>query len=95
MTDEQRERKALFNKHIGQRVKALRLLAGLDQGELAERAGIQRTHLTRIESGKYDVAISTVQFIAEALGMTVDIVDGRLRDLAPLRQLETHGKNAT
>ena len=29
----------------------------------------------------------TIQQIAEALGMTVDIVDERLRDLAPLRVL--------
>jgi hypothetical protein len=33
------------------------------------------------------VAYVTIQQIAEALGMTVDIVDERLRDLAPIRVL--------
>lgn len=72
---------------IGQRVKALRLMAELSQDELAQRAGLQRTHIGRIEGGKYAVNIETLQAIAEALGMTVDIVDERLRDLAPLKKL--------
>ena len=38
---------------IGQRVKALRLMAELSQDELAQRAGLQRTHIGRIEGGKY------------------------------------------
>ena len=72
---------------IGQRVKALRLLADLSQDELAQRAGLQRTHIGRIEGGKYAVNIETLQAIAEALGMTVDIIDPKLADLAPLRTL--------
>lgn len=42
---------------------------------------------SRIETGKYAVTLETIQAIAEALGMTVDIVDERLRDLAPLKVL--------
>ena len=72
---------------IGQRVKALRLMAELSQDELAQRAGLQRTHIGRIEGGKYAVNIETLQAIAEALGMTVDLIDPKLADLAPLRTL--------
>ena len=72
---------------IGQRVKALRLMAELSQDELAQRAGLQRTHIGRIEGGKYAVNIETLQAIAEALGMTVDIIDPKLQDLAPLKTL--------
>ena len=72
---------------IGQRVKALRLMAELSQDELAQRAGLQRTHIGRIEGGKYAVNIETLQAIAEALGMTVDIIDPKLADLAPLKRL--------
>ena len=72
---------------IGQRVKALRLLADLSQDELAQRAGLQRTHIGRIEGGKYAVNIETLQAIAESLGMTVDIIDPGLQDLAPLKRL--------
>ena len=72
---------------IGQRVKALRLMTELSQDELAQRAGLQRTHIGRIEGGKYAVNIETLQAIAEALGMTVDIIDPALQDLAPLKRL--------
>jgi transcriptional regulator with XRE-family HTH domain len=72
---------------IGQRIATLRKLAGLTQEELAGRAGLQRTHVSRIEAGKYAVTLEVVQAIANALGMTVDIVDTRLADLAPLKTL--------
>ena len=76
-----------IRQRIGQRIATLRKLAGLSQEQLAERAGIGRGHLSRIEAGKYEVTLWIVQAIAEALGMTVDIIDERLRDLAPLRVL--------
>ena len=87
MTEEQKEQKTAFNQRIGQRIATLRKLAGLSQEQLSERAGLQRTHVSRIEAGKYDVTAFTVQLIAEAIGMTVDIIDTRLADLAPLKTL--------
>ena len=84
MTDEQKQR---TRERIGQRIAALRKLAGMSQDQLALRAGLQRTHVSRIEAGKYAVTLETIQAIAEALYMTVDIVDDRLTDLAPLKTL--------
>lgn len=84
MTEEQKQN---TRDRIGLRIMTLRKMQELSQDELARRAGIQRTHLSRIEAGKYAVTLETIQAIAEALGMTVDIVDERLRDLAPLRVL--------
>ena len=69
------------------RVMAMRKLKGWSQEELALRAGLQRTHVSRIEAGKYAVTLETIQAIAEALGMTVDIIDPGLQDLAPLARL--------
>lgn len=66
---------------IGQRVASLRKLAGLTQEELAVRAGLQRTHIGRIEDGRYGVNVETLQAIAEAMGMTVDLVEPQLADL--------------
>lgn len=66
---------------IGQRVASLRKLAGLTQEELAVRAGLQRTHIGRIEDGRYGVNMETLQAIAEAMGMTVDLVEPQLADL--------------
>ena len=88
MTDEQKKQfKNAFNARIGQRIASLRKLAGLSQEQLSERAGLQRTHVSRIEAGKYDVTGWVLQAIAEAIGMTVDIIDPKLADLAPLKTL--------
>lgn len=88
MTYEEKEAKRQKTRdRIGLRIASLRKMQGLTITQLAERAGIQRTHLSRIEAGKYAVTLETIQAIAEALGMTVDIVDERLRDLALLKTL--------
>ena len=88
MTDEQKQQlKDEFNTRIGQRIAQLRKLSGMSQEELSELAGLQRTHVSRIEAGKYDVTGWVLQAIAEALGMTVDIIDPRMADLAPLKTL--------
>ena len=85
--EEKEQQRQQMRERIGARVKALRLMAGLSQDELAQRAGLQRTHIGRIEGGKYSVNIETLQAIAEAFGMTVDIIDPRLSDLAPMKTL--------
>jgi transcriptional regulator with XRE-family HTH domain len=85
MTEEQKQQ---TRERIGRRIAALRKLAGLSQEQLSERAGLQRTHVSRIEAGKYAVTLETIQAIAEGLGMTVDIIDPALADLAPLKRLQ-------
>ena len=84
MTDEQKQQ---TRDRIGLRIMALRKLAGLTQEQLSERAGLQRAHIAKIERGKYAVTFETIQAIAEAIGMTVDIIDQRLSGLSPLRTL--------
>ena len=75
-------------QRMGQRITALRKLAGISQQELADRAGLTRQHIGSIERGELvNVAYVTIQQIAEALQMTVDIVDPALADLAPLKRL--------
>ena len=84
MTEEQKQQ---TRDRIGQRIATLRKLAGMSQEQLSERAGLQRTHVSRIEAGKYAVTLETIQAIAEALGMMVDIIDPKLADLAPMKAL--------
>ena len=86
MTDEQKQQ---VRERIGGRVATLRKLKGMTQDQLAQEAGLQRTHVNRIEAGKYAVTIDVVQAIAQVLGMTVDLIDPALQDLAPLRKLNT------
>jgi len=80
---------------MGQRITALRKREGISQQGLADRAGITRQHIGRIENGELpNVANVTIQQIAEALGMTVDIIDPKLADLAPLKRMTPPIKGA-
>ena len=82
-------------QRMGQRITALRKLEGISQQELADRAGLTRQHIGRIEKGELvSVAYVTIQQIAEALGMAVDITDPALTDLAPLKRLTPPIKGA-
>lgn len=84
MTDEQKQQ---TRERIGQRIAALRNVAGLTQAQLADKAGMQRSHISRIEAGSLAVTLESIEAIAQALGMTVDLIDPRLADLAPLEKL--------
>ena len=61
-------------QRIGQRIADLRKQHGLTQQDLANLTGMQRNHISRIESGKYSVGFDTLQLIAEQFDMKVDIV---------------------
>ena len=75
-------------QRMGQRITILRKMKDMSQQELADRAGLTRQHIGRIEKGELvSVAYVTIQQIAEALDLTVDIIDPKLADLAPLKTL--------
>ena len=75
-------------QRMGQRITVLRKMKDMSQQELADRAGLTRQHIGRIEKGELvSVAYVTIQQIAEALDLTVDIIDPSLADLAPLKRL--------
>ena len=84
MTEQQKQQ---TRDRIGLRIASLRKMHGLTITELAARACLDRGHVSRIEAGKYAVTLETIETIAQALGMTVDIVDPKLTDLAPLKSL--------
>lgn len=60
---------------IGQRIAELRKSHGITQEELSVMSGLQRTHISRIEAGKYAVTIDTLSAIAEQLGCQVDLIE--------------------
>ena len=71
---------------IGQRIADLRKTiewtdgagirrTGMTQAELAARTGLQRSHIARLEAGKYGATIDVLSAIAGALGVTVDFVE--------------------
>ena len=78
------EQKQATRDRIGMRIANLRNAKGWTQAELSARAGLQRTHVSRIEAGKYAVTLESIQAIAEAFGMTVDIIDPQLTGLVKI-----------
>ena len=80
MTEQEKQQ---VRDRIGMRISFLRKMAGLTKEQLAERAGLRSSNIERIEAGRYAVNINTLQAIAEALGMTVDIVEKNSVDLKP------------
>ncbi len=58
-------------RSFGLRIKEMRGLHGLTQEELAERSGLFRTYLSRIESGLANPALTVLYQIAGALGVAV------------------------
>ena len=66
--------KELQRQRIGQRIAEIRKAQGITQQDLADRTGIQRNHISRIEQGRYSVGFDTLQLIAEAMGGKVEII---------------------
>jgi transcriptional regulator with XRE-family HTH domain len=53
---------------LGRALLALRKRAGMTQSEVAERAGTDDTHVSRVERGQFDVRWTTSRRLLEALG---------------------------
>jgi transcriptional regulator with XRE-family HTH domain len=53
------------------KIKALRAKQGLTQDELAERSGLNRVHLYRLETGQQSITLRTMKLIADALEVRV------------------------
>jgi DNA-binding XRE family transcriptional regulator len=56
---------------LGERIKRLRVQAGLSQEQLAKRSGINRVTLARIELGEHSPRMDTLRAIARGLGCDV------------------------
>ena len=54
---------------LGQRLRALRLSAGLTQAELARRTGIHRPNIARVEAGRHTPSLETLARLAAAIGV--------------------------
>lgn len=60
-------------RRIGEQIRARRLGEGLTQKQLAARAGITQTVISRVESGAGNPTLGLLEDIACALGSTVDV----------------------
>ena len=58
---------------IGEEVRRLREERGLSQRELAERMGASQSVIARLEAGAVEPTIATLDRVAAALGVELDI----------------------
>lgn len=58
---------------IGQRIAELRKEKGLTQIELADCSQLTQRHISRIESGRYNLTVDLLAKVAEGLGCKIDI----------------------
>ena len=64
-------------EHIGIRIKALREERNMSQTQLAIKTGYtDRTSISKIESGKIDIAQTKLSVFAQALGTSVETLMG-------------------
>lgn len=56
---------------VAERIKKIRKKKGITQEQLAERAGLNRTHLYRLETGRQSMTLRTLKIIADALDVRV------------------------
>lgn len=61
-----------FPVRLGRRLSELREKRGLSQTQLADTAGIGRTHLSQIENGAVAARIDTLYAIAQALELKLE-----------------------
>ena len=62
---------AVSSERLGDRVRALRRGAGLTLNELAERAGVSRAMLSKVERGEKNPTLVVAARVAEGLGVTL------------------------
>lgn len=58
-------------KRIGKNIRILRIERDIAQEELAARAGVHRTHMTKIEGGHANASVLTLHRIARGLGVPI------------------------
>jgi transcriptional regulator with XRE-family HTH domain len=63
-------------KRMAMKLKKIRQERQLTQEQLAERAGVTREYIARLEAGRYDPSLSTIEKLAKALRVKVNDLVG-------------------
>jgi transcriptional regulator with XRE-family HTH domain len=58
-------------RQMGRRLRKLRIAKKLSQARVAKRADLSREYVNKIEAGRYDPPLSTINALAKALGVPV------------------------
>lgn len=81
---------------FGARIRALRAEQGMTQEDLAERCGLFRTYMSRIETGQGNPTLTMIHALAVSLGVPVThlFAEGEQADapVAPRGQRASRGR---
>lgn len=58
-----------FTRRFAERLRDIRTAKGMSQEQLADEAGIHRTHVSLIERNRRSVRLETLERLAKALGV--------------------------
>ena len=58
-------------RQMGKALKRIREAKGLSQAAVAKRARLTREYVNKLEAGRYDPPLSTINALARALGVPV------------------------
>ena len=69
---------------VGERLRAARERVGLTLDQTAERSGLSKAHLSRLESAERQPSIAALLALSEALGTPVSVLLGESQEPSPL-----------
>lgn len=69
-------------RYFGSAVRRHRELLRLSQEELADRAGLDRSYIGRIERAEQNASLISLQRISQALGSDLDVMFATARQIA-------------
>jgi transcriptional regulator with XRE-family HTH domain len=64
----------LASQVVGEHLRAARIEMGLKQSEVAQRLGATAPYVSNVEAGRVNLTIGQVFRIADAIGVTVDLI---------------------
>jgi transcriptional regulator with XRE-family HTH domain len=73
---------------IGEQIKRIRTAKGLSQKEVTMTAKLDKAQYSRIENGKTDPSVSTVERIAQALGVTLSELFAKPDELKDVHSID-------
>src|SRR5438309_7319115 len=77
------ERVKSMTESFGDRLRRIRESKGLNQGELAERTGLQPSAVSHFESGRRSPSFENLNRLADALSVSLDFLIGRMVEARP------------
>lgn len=93
MVHMQHEETAGVLAHVGENVRHYRVAAQLSQVALADRAGISRRTVVKLEAGEANISLTGLDHLADALGVTfVDLVAAPAAPHADISEVAWRGE---